>query len=434
MVLGALGCDGQAVDPTDAGAGMDGGALVGDDASTDDAGGTDAGPPDPTCPGCLDGTTCVPGDQVDACGSGGLACTGCDDGNPCTSDVCVAGACENRPDDVATCDGGSCHDGACCTGCWDGAACQAGDALAACGAAGGACATCSDDGDPCTEAVCDAGACASAPTSAICSGGVCVGGSCCTGCVDGASCLAGDSDTACGAGGAMCESCDDANDCTIERCGPSGCLGGRVADGTACGGGRCHGGVCCTGCWTGSTCMTGPAVLETQQLTCTRVEFLSTVTGTLGQSFRVPRDGMLAGIEIRAHGVNGVEDMTLTLYEETGGGLSPVLATSTARAGNTATCLSATSTGGGYFETGCLAVQASRTYRFVLSSAERCRTCSTGSSFRCCGGDSMGLRCSGDFECVWRVSRAGNVYSGGTMYRDGVAASGDLAFKVFMMP
>ncbi len=65
----------------------------------------------PGCAGCASGTSCVGGDSVSACGTGGAACVDCDDGNVCTTDACSAGACTHTPAGA----GGTCDDGAYCT-------------------------------------------------------------------------------------------------------------------------------------------------------------------------------------------------------------------------------------------------------------------------------------------------------------------------------
>ena len=127
------------------------------------------------CRGCWDGSTCQAGGAVSACGAAGAMCTSCDDGNPCTDDVCTLSGCVSTPNDSRTCTGGTCHGGACCTGCWDGAACRAGTAPTACGASGAACAACA-----CPTNACSAGACAPADAAGSIGSGddhVCVAGS-----------------------------------------------------------------------------------------------------------------------------------------------------------------------------------------------------------------------------------------------------------------
>lgn len=113
------------------------------------------------CTGCWDGSSCQSGSAVTACGDDGAACVSCNDGNPCTDDFCTLSGCVHVSNDANTCGGGTCRDGACCTGCWDGAACRAGTAPAACGTSGGACAACA-----CPTNACTAGSCAPADMAA----------------------------------------------------------------------------------------------------------------------------------------------------------------------------------------------------------------------------------------------------------------------------
>lgn len=84
-----------------------------------------------------------------------------DDGDPCTRDEWLSGICDHSKAAMngTSCSGGLCYDGACCTGCWDGASCQAGTSTGACGGAGTACEVCTDDGDPCTIEQCALGDC-----------------------------------------------------------------------------------------------------------------------------------------------------------------------------------------------------------------------------------------------------------------------------------
>jgi hypothetical protein len=120
------------------------------------------------CDGCctaqayLDRCTQVAELSVAECGIAGAPCTGCDDGNACTTDSCD-GACHhvNLPEH-AGCPGGQCRvpaaqAGICCGGCWTGTSCV--DAPAAgCGTAGGDCAPANTSCGRCK--VCDgAGGC-----------------------------------------------------------------------------------------------------------------------------------------------------------------------------------------------------------------------------------------------------------------------------------
>ncbi len=117
----------------------------------------------------------------------------CDDGNECTTDSCVANACENESLTAGTaCAGGVC-DGAAsspmCVECVSAAQC--------------------DDGNECTTDRCTAAnACASANTAAgtSCTGGVCDGMAMCLGCIDDSP--AGSTDSGCSA---MMPACDDSD-------------------------------------------------------------------------------------------------------------------------------------------------------------------------------------------------------------------------------
>ena len=204
---------------------------------------------------CADGKACT----LDLCDSTSGACvftpiTGCgsactttascaDDGNPCTSAVCVSGSCVSvyisAPcDDGDVCSIGdtclkggctgtaaACDDGNACTvdtctaaggcqwaarsgACDDGSACTSGDACAQGVCAAGALASC-DDGNPCTADGCDAAlGCRSTPNQAACS--------------DGNACTTGD---VCAAGvcvGGSPKACDDNDDCTADACTANG--------------------------------------------------------------------------------------------------------------------------------------------------------------------------------------------------------------------
>ncbi len=209
---------------------------------------------------------------------GDVACTideDCDDGNPCTADVCAAGSCSNDPNSAP------CDDGNACT---TGDQCSAGTCIA------GAPVDCSD-GEPCTDDSCDPttgclntdntdpcddnDACT---TSDTCAGGVCVGGpplhcddgepctddSCdsSVGCItspnsapcdDGNACT---TDDLCAGGvcvGSLPPNCDDGQVCTDDSCDPAtGCVNAPNSDpcddGDACTtGDLCANGVCVSG-------------------------------------------------------------------------------------------------------------------------------------------------------------------------------------------
>jgi hypothetical protein len=98
--------------------------------------------------------------------------------------------------DGVACSKGTCHAGACCTGCWDGAACH-GASASFCGAMGGACVDC-NNGNPCQVPSCAAGACmltnvadgtVCAAPNACGTGGMCANG--CSNCTLAPSCMGG---------------------------------------------------------------------------------------------------------------------------------------------------------------------------------------------------------------------------------------------------
>ena len=160
---------------------------------------------------CNDNNACTTGDTC----SGGV-CTPkqpsvCDDGNPCTSEVCdIAGGCTSTDNTAACVDGSVCTVGDVCKG----GACQPGKPLVC------------DDGNPCTTDSCDPlKGCVTADASGPCS--------------DGNACTSGDS---CGGGVCLAGSqtnCDDGNVCTQDSCEPvSGCVHGNnmapCSDGNVC--------------------------------------------------------------------------------------------------------------------------------------------------------------------------------------------------------
>lgn len=193
--------------------------------------------PIPNCGGCLEDTEC-------------------DDNNDCTDDVCNAGQCENDNDDTNVCDGGdlcqtwSCQAGT-CTGesieCDDGFDCTADS----CNAATGECdyiddqTTCSQYSNECVSAVCDTNSptadpltgCVLTPDNTLCTaeaGNTCITSWCdvTTGCVY-------DPNT---------EPCSDGDDCTMDDvCGNGACQPGdelECDDGFACTTDYCAAGMC----------------------------------------------------------------------------------------------------------------------------------------------------------------------------------------------
>ncbi len=179
------------------------------------------------------GSLCTSGQTCD----GGGICQGgqkadCDDGNPCTVDICQAGkGCVHTVSTSAT----VCDDGNPCT---TGETCTA-------GTCSGGKATC-NDGDPCTADLCDIGIqglCLHDPVP------------------EGGSCLAGDpcrSGGVCTTGkciGGIVQDCDDLSPCTVDLCleattsaGPT-CQHLPVSATTACDDGNA--------CTSGDTCTAG---------------------------------------------------------------------------------------------------------------------------------------------------------------------------------
>ncbi|MFQ5478157.1 MAG: hypothetical protein ACE5E4_06030 [Candidatus Binatia bacterium] len=232
--------------------------------------------------GVLDpGEECDDGNQVDGdcCSSAcaiEVAAVLCDDGNPCTDELCVPGTgCQNPPNNLP---------------CDDADACTTMDTCSGGVCIGGPAPDC-DDGNPCTVDTCDSvlgcqnvnvslpcddgNACT---TNDTCSNGVCVGGSpldcndgnVCTddscdtvsGCVsvnnaaaceDGDSCTTGDTCVAGTCVSGPAPNCDDNNLCTDDSCVPAtGCVhlanGAPRDDANACTtGDTCVAGVCSGG-------------------------------------------------------------------------------------------------------------------------------------------------------------------------------------------
>ncbi|MFT5433974.1 MAG: hypothetical protein ACI9OJ_004686 [Myxococcota bacterium] len=210
---------------------------------------------------CSDGDACTLGD---ACAFGnckpGIDTLHCDDGEPCTNDVCgpegclalpKAGACEDGTQCTV---GDFCEKGECKSGelrnCEDGNICttDACDPFIACvyepvesACCNGGVSLC-DDGDSCTADQCDEdqGTCVYTPSNAPCD--------------DGDTCTGPDKCTGLNCGGPAL-SCDDSNACTTDSCDAQ--LGGCQHQATA---GTCDDGNSCTtsdGC-NGGTCLGTP--------------------------------------------------------------------------------------------------------------------------------------------------------------------------------
>jgi hypothetical protein len=220
-----------------------------------------------TTASCNDGNPCT----TDVCGANGTCtntpiagCTGCtsnaqcDDGNPCTTDGCSAGTCRN----TAKANGTSCSDGNACNGA---EACQAGACATgtppvcndgnpctndSCDPSRGCTYTnntdpCTDDGNPCTNDVCGNGTCkhpakpngASCADTTFCNGeetcrsGVCTAATALT-CDDGIPCTA--------------DACDETGGRCTHEAGPGCCRSdAECADTDACTANeRCDRGAC----------------------------------------------------------------------------------------------------------------------------------------------------------------------------------------------
>jgi hypothetical protein len=151
----------------------------------------------------------------------------CNDNNPCTTDLCSGGGCQN----IMVTNGTSCPDANPCNGV---ETCQNGVCT-------GAAPLICDDGNVCTTDSCD-------PASgcryvAVTNGSGCGDGNLCNG---NELCQGG----VCTGGGAL--NCNDGSVCTIDSCAPAlGCQHGNLANGTSCTDGNvcngaesCQNGVC----------------------------------------------------------------------------------------------------------------------------------------------------------------------------------------------
>ncbi len=181
---------------------------------------------------CNDGDACT---TSDVCGAG--ACAGaakdCGDGDPCTTDTCEkATGCSHGDDD-----GKACDDGDACTGGKAGDACKGGKC------AGGAAVDC-DDANPCTTDSCDK---TTGCGHTALDGGGCDDGSACTGTKAKAdTCVKG----VCEPGAPVV--CDDANPCTTDACDAAAGCTVTDADSTPCDDGNA--------CTLGDTCKSGGCI------------------------------------------------------------------------------------------------------------------------------------------------------------------------------
>ncbi|MHB8878296.1 MAG: hypothetical protein ACYC8T_31760, partial [Myxococcaceae bacterium] len=188
-----------------------------------------------SCPGgCCNGDACVAAaaQTNGQCGSGGAACGACTGLLPtCSGGACTAG-CGGAGQ--GTCSGGCCGSGSCGTG----------TAAVACGTTGSVCTDCTGAalGHACVAGHCGCNASSDCPGGSVCNPatatcGTCNPTTCPTGCCDATgTCQAGGSGSACGVGGAACETC----------AATQGCVGGACA---------CTAASCSSGCCTGTTCV-----------------------------------------------------------------------------------------------------------------------------------------------------------------------------------
>ena len=237
---------------------------------------------------CTDGNLCTTGDSCAAGVCAGTGSLGCDDGNPCSNDLCTPEAgCAHLPNAATCTDGNACTSGDVCVNavctpgnsvdCNDNNACTADSCQAATGCTHKASAAACDDGNPCTTSdLCKAGACQGGPALDCDDGNGCTKDACdpavgCTStaddgaaCSDGNVCTSGD---ACLAGACVVSGvlgCDDGNPCTIDGCNAgAGCShkarSGACDDGNACTlGDACWNAVCTGGspkdCGDGNPC------------------------------------------------------------------------------------------------------------------------------------------------------------------------------------
>jgi hypothetical protein len=165
--------------------------------------------PELSCPSCEDYNACT----IDSCDTTTGTCRhdplNCDDGNPCTGDLCYPyglGSAGCRHPNLAS--GSACSDGDACT------SPDACDGSGHCIGQPQPPASACDDGNPCTteDACDDTGACAGTPLPAG------------TECDDTNACTRGERCLVASGGSIACQgtarSCDDGNPCTTDTCDP----------------------------------------------------------------------------------------------------------------------------------------------------------------------------------------------------------------------
>jgi hypothetical protein len=263
-----------------------------------------------TCPtGCCDPSgRCLSGQTLNACGTGGKACSDCAAIGFSSCNVALGQVCASE---TQACGRATCPEG-CCAAIGDLTFCTAGTASARCGGGGGQCYDCSaqreecqpetrqcvnptcgpqncggccvgntcvvgtdaiacgKQGNQCLNCAATNGACIAdgQPNERTCTGPVACSPANCAGCCVGDRCVAGSSTGACGKAGQACVACGATESCSSgacvapPACGPGNCAGCCVgrdvclvgADATACG----VGGQQCSNCTADNkTCQAG---------------------------------------------------------------------------------------------------------------------------------------------------------------------------------
>ena len=170
---------------------------------------------------------CLSGTEASACGSGGRACSDCEEqGRACDT---ATRACSTTRCDATNCKG-------CCVG----DKCLPGTEATTCGANGQQCQSCASSGQTCTALPGAGGRCEGTPNC----GPLTCGGGCCVG----TTCVAGTDNTACGKGGFACQNCSGQG----RICVPDGQPSERTCQPPP----TCGPDNCANGCCVGNQCVT----------------------------------------------------------------------------------------------------------------------------------------------------------------------------------
>jgi fibronectin type 3 domain-containing protein len=163
-------------------------------------------------------------------------CMNCDDGNACTEDSCVDGACVNKPkdcDDGDPCTLDACVDGACSS---EPKNCDDGDPCTVDSCVGGTCVNepkdC-DDGDPCTVDSCENGECVHILMDCD-DGNPCTVDSCSSGVCTNIDTSQVDPCTQCVNGESQSKNCDDDDGCTLDVCLNGICINTPISEADPC--------------------------------------------------------------------------------------------------------------------------------------------------------------------------------------------------------